>query len=470
MLIDLWSLSSRRVATLLAASAVALTSVLVIVWVQTGQLRPDGDEPHYLIMAESVARDGDFELHNNYTLEALHPRIYGPIDPHVFRVLGNWYSLHGPALGVLLALPLHYGGVVSARLVCCALAGILPFALFLWVEAMLGRQCAVWLTCSSILSIPYIFGSVHIYNDQIAGLLIAALVFGVLDHWERPGPTRDWVAYWVVAGLLPLLMLKFAAPALLLACLALARVFFGHWSRDDRYRILATSGWLLVGLGLLVTYNQILFGTLYGIRDLRELSPDPRHMLMVLCGLHFDQAQGMFMQYPVLLAGLPALGVLVLSRPGLALGWTTLYGSLILPNAMQVITYGGASPSGRFGWSAVWLWFVPVVVVIRDYRSLLLPLVRPIVFVGFAWQLLLSLRWLPTPTVLATVFDARLTVRNSLVPAGLRSVFPSFYTLKFMTFTPNVVALVVAVLLFVTGLVFQAIRGKAAAKRETAPN
>src|SRR5258705_8465187 len=41
-----------------------------------------GDEPHYLVMTQSVANDGDFNLDNNYKLES-HKEFYNaPLDKH----------------------------------------------------------------------------------------------------------------------------------------------------------------------------------------------------------------------------------------------------------------------------------------------------------------------------------------------------------------------------------------------------
>jgi hypothetical protein len=93
-------LDPRTAGALLAAGLPALVAcVLAVIWVDSHRLRLFGDEPHYVIIAESITRDADFELRNNYALEARFPQYVGEIDPHVVARGHPWYSIHGPGLG-----------------------------------------------------------------------------------------------------------------------------------------------------------------------------------------------------------------------------------------------------------------------------------------------------------------------------------------------------------------------------------
>ena len=65
---------------------------------------PTGDEPHYLIMIQSLLRDGDFDLRNNY--EHMDYLEYYPEtipDRHVTAVGNKWYPVHGIGLPILTA-------------------------------------------------------------------------------------------------------------------------------------------------------------------------------------------------------------------------------------------------------------------------------------------------------------------------------------------------------------------------------
>src|SRR5439155_374140 len=72
------------------------------------QVGPEGDEPHYLMVADSLLRDHDLSLERDYAegrYRAFHP---APLEPH-YRVRGRGgeiYSLHAVGLS-LLVLPAY---------------------------------------------------------------------------------------------------------------------------------------------------------------------------------------------------------------------------------------------------------------------------------------------------------------------------------------------------------------------------
>ena len=428
-----------------------LTCLLAAFWVQSGRIRLFGDEPHYVIIAESVVRDGDVELRNNHALEERFPTHVGEVAPHAFAVGHRWYPLHGPGLGVLIAPGLSVGGVLGARLTTCALAALLPLTMFLWLDGLLGRREATWLTLAATLSIPYVFGAVHLYPDPVAAAMAAPLLLLLAHPADGQRRYMAWAAFWLVTGLLPLLMIKFLAPSILLAMFALAGPPPYLQRLPGRHDALRTAPLFLVGPLILAAYHIVVFGDVLGPRGMGELSAGMNQAVMVLLGLHLDQAQGIFLQQPLLLAGVPALGVMAVRRPGLAAAWCALYASLLVPNVLQIIPFGGASPSGRFAWPAAWLWLVPLAVTFSWHRGQLERFFRPVLLVVCAYQAVLALRWLPSPMTITNEFTPELALRNSLFPVGMRAWLPSFYSADFLSFPPNVVAIVALLLLLASG-------------------
>jgi hypothetical protein len=428
-----------------------LTCVLAAFWVHSGRIHLFGDEPHYVVIAESVVRDGDLELRNNYALEGRSPRYVGEVAPHVYQMGHRWYPLHGPGLGVLIAPGLVAGGVLGARLTTCALAALLPFALFLWLDGLLGRRDAVWLTLAATLSVPYVFGAVHLYPDPAAAAMAAPLLLLLARGAEGKRRKAAWAAFWLVTGLLPLLMVKFLAPSVLLAIFALAGPTAHTRYPGERDDIVRTAPVFLAGPLILAAYHLAVFGDVLGPRGMGELSAGLNQAAMVFVGLHLDQAQGLFVQQPLLLAGVPALGVMAVRRPGLAAAWCVLYASLVVPNILQINPFGGASPSGRFAWPAAWLWIVPLALTFSWHRYRLGRLFRPALFAVFAYQAVLALRWVPSPMTITNEFTTDLASRNSLFPVGLRAWLPSFYSEDFLSFPPNVVAMAALLLLLASG-------------------
>src|SRR4051812_23511237 len=73
-----------------------------------------GDEPHYLLIADSLVRDHDLRVENNYQADtpvqgAINLKLYVPeqMPWHV----KNQYSRHNAGLPFLLALPYAMAGV-----------------------------------------------------------------------------------------------------------------------------------------------------------------------------------------------------------------------------------------------------------------------------------------------------------------------------------------------------------------------
>jgi hypothetical protein len=108
---------------------------------------------------------------------------------------------------------------------------------------------------------------------------------------------------------------------------------------------------------------------------------------------------------------------------------------------------------GRFGWSAEWLWLIPLAVAIEHNRSLE-RWIRPAVAASLVYQVLLAFRWLPNPRLLYMSLDEKLDARDSLFAPVLRRFVPSFYFWDFSsywTYLPNVIAYVFVLALLALG-------------------
>jgi hypothetical protein len=139
--------------------------------------------------------------------------------------------------------------------------------------------------------------------------------------------------------------------------------------------------------------------------------------------------------------------------------WTAVYLSLIVPNAFELARYGGGAPAGRFGWSAAWLWIVPIGFFVGDASASTAVrtrhAVKAIVCACLAYQALLAIRWLPSPHMLFPVLEENLALRDSLFPVALRAWLPSFYFWDFhsyWTYGPNVIAYLVVAGLLMSGV------------------
>ncbi len=438
----------------IAVACVPVALTVIVFFVSTRALPLSGDEPHYLIMADSIASDFDLDLHNNYLSDFDTHRIFGLTIPHVYNVERGWMPGHEPGLSMLIALPFKIGGVQGARLGLCVFAGLLPWSLCAWLRTKMPVSTAAWLTLGFTIAMPICFGAEQIYGDLVAGTLAMVLFLHVLRALERDRPVWTWALFWIAAGLFPWLHAKFTITAVILGC-AGAGALGRQIRRTPDIRTLATAPLVVVGPALLLMFNTWASGSPLGFRHASELTTSFARGAEIFLGLHFDQSQGMFLQQPLLLAGVAALPIFATRHRGLALLWGLVYLSLVAPNALVLTRYGGDGPDGRFAWSAAWQWAVPIGFVVAELHDRLAAWVRRAALTGWVYQAAIASRWLRTPDALFPTLDAGLDGRDSIFPAAMRGWLPSYYFWDFSSYWmygPNVVAVLGAVALVIAGI------------------
>ena len=353
--------------------------------------------------------------------------------------------------------------MIGSRLALCVLAGLLPLAVFRWLRRLMPASQAAWLTGGLTISLPVMFGASQIYPDLPCGVVAMVLMLWLLDRDSKGAPPAAWAGFWLASGLLVWLNVKFLVTTAVLAAGAFGVVWQGRragW-RDTTRAALTTSGLVIVGPVTLAAYHLWAFGTPVGARGASELTTSLPRAFEMLLGLHLDQGQGMFFQQPLLLGGVAALVPFARLRPRAALFWLALYASLVAPNSFEIARFGGGGPAGRFGWSAEWLWIVPLGFVIAEYRNALMRYVKPAAVACVAYQAALAVRWLANPHVLFPELDERIWVRNSLFPIPMRGGLPSFYFWDFSsywTYLPNVLAYASVGMLLLSGAFLNARR------------
>ena len=441
-------MTTPKVSALCALTMLA-TALLTVWWTASGRVHFGGDQPHYLIMSASVARDLDLDLRNNYEQDRETAEIYGPVRSHALETSEGWWPVHTPGLSILLAVPWALGGTLWAQLTLLGLS-VVVLTMGSWRGFQeLPPRVAMLTTAGIVASVPVLFGASQIYPDLPCGVLVLALVTWL---WNTPRRSLlGWTSYGLVAGLLPWLHVKYLATTVVLAVL-------GGWhlwqERPRTRRVLLIALLFVLGPLSLAWWHFRTYGSVWGWRTVAQVASPVLRALEVFLGLHLDQAQGMFFQQPLFLLGLVGLGYMMYRRHPLTLPWLVLYGSLIVPNALHLTLYGGGGPAGRFGWSAMWLWLIPLGIWLKAEQATLERYVRPIVLTSLAYQAALAVRWVPTPSSLFPEFSEIVWARNSLFPVPLRYSLPSFYFWDFesyLWYPPNVVWVAAAVLLVVTG-------------------
>ena len=79
--------------------------ISLVAWWQVAPQVPGGDEPHYLVITQSLLKDGDLRIENNHRQRDYRSYFDGELPPD-FRVRGRdrqIYSIHAPGVSALVA-------------------------------------------------------------------------------------------------------------------------------------------------------------------------------------------------------------------------------------------------------------------------------------------------------------------------------------------------------------------------------
>jgi hypothetical protein len=409
-----------------------------------------GDEPYYLLVAESIAFDGDVDLRNDYASRERTLRVVNvfPLSSHaaVYKGSGELRTLHGVGLSALLAPAVGLGGLTGARIVMVLIAALLAHQLyFLLADLGLRRRYRISAWIAVAFCMPVLAFTSQIY-PELPGALLVIIVLRIIlrrtaSTWALAmGSVASAMLFWLHVRYFPI---SFA----LLAGLAYAatsdrqagtaspakrglRERVRTVGADlNRHLVAARRRWRTATLPVLVPYAVILalflaaFEYWYG-------SPDPRtpyyaYSKTTLGGgglqavydyvLHdlFNPLVGWIPFAPVHWLGLAALGCVVVwfGRPAAACIAVAAGYELILASSAPA---GGWGLPARYLLIVIPLIAVPIAVAIQQLR-----LARVVFVALLAGSLILAV---------AAVRDFQ-----GLYPAGerqrivgLRSIAPAF--------------------------------------------
>ena len=267
------ALGDGRTAALAAAGFLLFYS-LVGLGVFAELPQPEGDEPHYLMIAYSLLADGDVELTNNYyeTGDYLRWHDYQG-DPvgyaHTKRGArrGEQYSMHSAGLPAYLApfmaVGLKVGGSAgihaAVRLGMTIPAAALIAMLFLALRRRLKltRAAALGTTVLAGLTCPLLFFSYHVFTEIPAAL---CCLFAFYHLWsdKRPGRLAAIFCGALLWGALPWLGPKYLALAAPLVVLWIVREF--RWGFDWVKALRIALPGVVLGL-LFLWHTWAIFGT-----------------------------------------------------------------------------------------------------------------------------------------------------------------------------------------------------------------
>ena len=288
-----------------AAGAVFFSAIAV----GAAPMVPGGDEPHYLIITQSLLSDGDLKIENNHARRDYAPYFAGTLRPDymVRGKDGEIYSIHAPGLPALIAPVFAVGGyrAVVLFLIVFSAAGVG----LLWKLAYTasGDAGAAWFgACATSCATPVAFHAFAIYPDSAAWVLALTGVLALMrldartEAGGRGSGGAGWV--WMLHGaglaLLPWIHSRFAWLAACFGSFILWRLFRARDLRAAAWflaiPIVSGAAWFWSFYAIYGTFDpQAPYGTFARTQSAWAFVPDG------LLGVLFDQQFGLLLYAPV---------------------------------------------------------------------------------------------------------------------------------------------------------------------------
>lgn len=302
---------------------------------------PQGDEPHYLIVAQSLILDGDLAVENDFAAGRYRTYHEAPLEPH-YLVRGKGgviYSLHAIGLSALLVpafLAGGYGAASNFMALLCVLLVAQVRSLLRAVVPPEAAEAAAWLVAFS----PPLLSYAGLIFTEVPAALCVATVLRLVVSPKRPSAASLGAAAFALA-FLPWLHFRYA----LLSAILAAAVLLSH-----RRRLLwiTTAAAGAFSLAAIVLYHERLYGFW---NPAWVFGRHPRFALASIFegvpGLLLDQEFGLLIYAPVL--ALVPLGIASLWRRERPTASTSavLIAAALLSAGAWTMWRGGFNPPAR---------------------------------------------------------------------------------------------------------------------------
>jgi hypothetical protein len=214
-----------------------------------------GDEPHYLLAAESLMGDADVDVNDEYAERAYEEFYPYDLDRHGEETEGRLNEPHGVGFPLFILPAYAVGG---ARGVELFLAAVAAFALVLAYRLALRVVPDPWAIAAALvagLSPPFLAYGSAVYPELTAGAALAGAALLALRLADRPG-WRSAFGCFALLGALPWLGTKFALPGLVIGVFAAREM----WRARKRTLAVGAVELSLFSVAVLVGINEALYG------------------------------------------------------------------------------------------------------------------------------------------------------------------------------------------------------------------
>jgi hypothetical protein len=338
-----------------AAGVLSFAVFAACAWLASPAL-PMGDEPHYLVVTDSLLYDHDLRIENNHQRGDYRAYYHGELLPHYVRRGRNGaiYSMHAPGLPALV-LPAFALGGYRAVVVFLLLISAAACGLAWWLAwRVTGDARAAWFGWATVaLAAPFLLDSFTVFPDGPGAALVLVGFWALLRaDGEREGGEGGegyegyegavrWFLYGLAFAALPWMHTRFAVLAATLGGLVLVRL--AHVPNAMSKAVAFLSVPALSALGWL-----FFFVIVYGAPDPTAPFGDTQNSFASLTnglgGLLFDQGFGLLATAPALAFAFAGFA----RTKRLALEWGVMAAPYLLAVGTYPVWWAGMSGPARF--------------------------------------------------------------------------------------------------------------------------
>jgi hypothetical protein len=278
---------------------------------------PDGDEPHYLIITQSILADHDLKIENNHRQGDYRVYVSRTLKPDFLKrgQDNQIYSIHAPGLSLLVAPAFALFGYPGVLVALCLVSAAASALVWLTSWRVTGNHGAGWFAWAAFaLSVPFFFHSSAIFPDGPGAILLALALLPLVDERGRePGPL---FAVGAALALLPWLSSRFVSLSAMFALVIAVRLL-AHRSRRA-FGLAALAACPLTSAIAFFLFFQLIYGTpnpsvVYG--NSPTMSMTAGNLVRGVPGLMFDQQFGLIPNAPVYLCTIAGFAVMLWRGP-----------------------------------------------------------------------------------------------------------------------------------------------------------
>jgi hypothetical protein len=345
--------SRRRRSSIAGAVTVVLAILIGLLAERWHDAQPySGDEPHYLLITNSLILDGDVDLKNDYLNGRYFKYTHSWIDPHVNTNVftpesRHWYSQHGVGLPAVLVPAVVADDAKGATAEMVLIATLVLLLAFLWVRRFTAKLLLAGVATATLGASPFFLGlEGRIFPD----LPTAALLLGCLLILELRA-RRGWhlLLLGMLVAMSPWFHFKNALAFGAVVAIAAVQVARNSFGGERARRLVLLTAPVFVS----VAGYELAVHSWYGSWLPTAMFPPGNEAFALdpatgAASASFDSARGLLANDPALMLILAGLPLWMRRWPGPFLRLALVLGPTILVQATFNDWSGGYAPGARY--------------------------------------------------------------------------------------------------------------------------